>query len=130
MRGMKLLIRPRNENDESAIRRFYETEQIDVPDDVRADSGFVAKMLGDVVAHVRTRSDDRGTLRIVDAIVASRLRRKGIGRSVIRRIEATAREQGLERVTAVLRPATAPFFRALGYEDEEGELVRNVADAG
>lgn len=130
MRGMRLLIRPCDETDRDAIRRFYEIERLDTPDDPRAGSGFIAKMLGDVVAHVRTRLGDRGTLRIVDAIVASRLRQKGIGRSVIREIEATAREQGLERVTADLRPATAPFFRALGYEEEEGELVRNVVDAG
>ena len=57
------------------------------------------------------------------------LRRRGIGRGLVEAFAADAARRGATRMTALVRPddrATLLFFRALGFEPDDGPGTRRL----
>ena len=51
-------------------------------------------------------------------------RRRGIGRELVRRAEAAAREAGCEWLHVDYEPALAPFYEACGFKPTPAGLIR------
>ncbi|MEO8380150.1 MAG: GNAT family N-acetyltransferase [Acidobacteriota bacterium] len=87
--------------------------------------GLLGKLLGDVVAVVSLEITG-DALRIDDIVVASRLRRKWIGRAMLREVEQLATKFDRRRIVVDDARDAQEFFRRVGFENEGERWVRNV----
>ncbi|MGA7615364.1 MAG: GNAT family N-acetyltransferase [Thermoanaerobaculia bacterium] len=117
MKGLRLFVRPLTTSDLPVVREILDQAGVALPKDAPSE-GLVAKLLGDPVAVVLTRPVPPGAL-IELFLVAPRLRRKHIGRTLLRELLLLT-PGGL----AVRRDdKTDRFFRNAGFRDADGALL-------
>ena len=98
VRGLRLFVRPIEATDQPALHAFFAKQgNADEPRDTTPAWGLLGKLLGDVVAVVSLDITD-DALRVEDLTVARDLRRKWIGRVMMREVEQ------LQRVGDMARP--------------------------
>ena len=61
---------------------------------------------------------------LLEPTVLPDYRRRGIGRELVARLVAVARERGLEWVHVDYSPELAPFYAACGFEPTDAGLIR------
>lgn len=86
---------------------------------------------GHPTGYVALLLDDDGTGASAELVVAPHHRRKGIGHALLNRLEATAREQGVDRLSIWSRDAdesNARFARARGYTRGRTLLILERGD--
>lgn len=122
MRGLRLFVRPVEPSDRDALAAFYEKEG--QPAAIPA-CGLLGKLLGEIVATVAFEVT-ADALRIDDLFVARELRRKWIGRVMLRELEQLALK--LERPILVVDDdrGVAEFFRRVGFVSEGKQWVRTL----
>jgi ribosomal protein S18 acetylase RimI-like enzyme len=88
--------------------------------------GLLGKILGDIVAVVSLELAE-DALRIVDITVARELRRKWIGRVMMREVEQLAVKMDRRRIVVEEPGDAREFFRRVGFQSEgEGERWTRV----
>lgn len=123
MRGLRLFVRPIEAADHAALQAFYAKQEH------RSGStpacGLLGKLLGDVVAVVSLEITD-DALRVDDLTVARDLRRKWIGRVMMREVEQLAVKMDRRRIVVEHAGDAQEFFRRVGFQSEGERWVRVV----
>jgi ribosomal protein S18 acetylase RimI-like enzyme len=126
VRGLRLFVRPIEGSDHQEIRAFLDSQEClsSIPA-----CGLLGKLLGDIVALVELNIDlqiESDAVRVTDIVVARELRRKWIGRVMMREVEQLAKK--MDRVRLIVEDAgeAQEFFRRVGFEHEGERWVRVV----
>ena len=126
VRGLRLFVRPIEATDDSALRAFFSKQgNADEPRDTTPAWGLLGKLLGDVVAVVSLDITD-DALRVEDLTVARELRRKWIGRVMMREVEQLAVKMDRRRIVVEHAGDAQEFFRRVGFQSEGVRWVRVV----
>lgn len=122
MRGLRLFVRPLEPSDRDELLAFFDKEQH--PAAIPA-CGLLGKLLGEVVATLAFEVT-ADAIRIDDLLVTRDLRRKWIGRVMLRELEQLALK--LERPILVVEDdrGAAEFFRRVGFVSEGRRWVRTL----
>jgi len=145
LRGLRLFVRPIESSDQEALNAFLEKEcgadrwsavppaagpaaerpASGRPHDSIPACGLLGKLLGDIVAVVSlTITGD--AVNIDDVLVARELRRKWIGRVMMREVEQLAAKMERTRIVVDDARDAGEFFRRTGFEREGERWVRVV----
>ena len=87
--------------------------------------GLLGKLLGDLVAVVALEITG-DALRVNDIYVTRELRRKRIGRAMMREVEQLATKLERHRVIVEDAQDAQEFFRRIGFENQGERWVRDV----
>lgn len=120
-RGQRLFVRPIDASDGEALQAFLaaHADRVSVPR-----TGLIGKLVGNLVAvlSMEVMSD---AIRIDDLIVARELRRKQIGRVMLRELAELAAK--MERDWLVVeRGDGREFLRRVGFTEDGARMVRKV----
>ena len=86
---------------------------------------FVGAYVGDeLIGFVRLAWDGSVHAFLLEPTVHPDFRRRGIGRSLVERAVAVARERGLEWVHVDYKPHLRDFYRACGFTPTDAGLIR------
>lgn len=122
LRGQRLFVRPIETGDGAELRAFFAAHGNGAP---IPESGLVGKLVGNLVA-VLAMEVTGDAIRIDDLIVARELRRKQIGRVMLRELAELAVK--MERDWLVVeRSDGREFLRHVGFVEEGERMVRRVA---
>jgi ribosomal protein S18 acetylase RimI-like enzyme len=94
LRGLRLFVRPIEAADHAAVNAFLERN---APDRAAPACGLLGKLIGDIVAVVALDITE-DALRVVDVTVSRELRRKWIGRVMMREVEQLAAKMDRRRI--------------------------------
>lgn len=119
MKGLRLYVRPIEAADHATVRDF-------LGDATPPAWGLLGKLLGEIVAVVALEVT-ADALRVGDLFVASHLRRKRIGRAMMREVEQLAAKLDRRRIIVENAGDAEEFFRRVGFENEGDRWVRVVA---
>ena len=119
MKGLRLYVRPIETADHPAVRDF-------LGDATPPEWGLLGKLLGEIVAVVAL-DVTADALRVGDLFVARDLRRKRIGRAMMREVEQLAAKLEQSRIVVDDARGAQEFFRRVGFENEGDRWVRVVA---
>jgi len=123
LRGQRLFVRPIEPSDRDAVSAFLaRVEETSLPHPA---CGLLGKLLGDIVAVVSLEVTD-DALRVGDIIVARELRRKRIGRAMLREVEQLAAKFERQRVVVENAGDAQEFFRRVGFQVEGDRWIRVV----
>ncbi|MGN6183374.1 MAG: GNAT family N-acetyltransferase [Thermoanaerobaculia bacterium] len=122
MRGLRLFVRPIDTADNDAIDAFLTRQECSISTPAW---GLLGKLLGDVVAVVSLDLTD-DALRVGEIVVARDLRRKWIGRVMMREVEQLAKKMDRTRVVVDDARDAQEFLRRVGFESEGERWVRVV----
>lgn len=125
MKGQRLFVRETTAGDVEALRAFHRSEESDEPSDL-ADDGVVARLVGDLVAHLTWRVEGNQAT-ITHVYVMKALRRKRIGRALLLDTVAIARAKNLERLVVSGSCPARDFFLRTGFAVAGDELVLEVS---
>ena len=133
MRGLRLFVRPIEAADHAALEAFFARQKEGLtPSSGETEGltlspawGLLGKLLGDVVAVVALQITD-DALRIEDVTVARELRRKWIGRVMMREVEQLAVKMDRRRIVVEHAGDAQEFFRRVGFQSEGERWVRVV----
>lgn len=123
LRGLRLYVRPIDSADTEAVSAFL-SRHATGPAGTPA-WGLLGKLLGDIVAVVALQITD-DALRVEDIVVARELRRKRIGRAMLREVEQLAAKFERNRVVVDDAGDAQEFFRRVGFENEGDRWFRVV----
>ena len=128
MRGQRLFIRPIEPADRDAVSAFYaSTDPTSGPASLPHPAcGLLGKLLGDIVAIVVIEITP-DALVIEHVVVARELRRKWIGRAMMREVEQLAAKMDRRRVVVHDAGEAHEFFRRVGFVSEGERWVRVVS---
>jgi N-acetylglutamate synthase-like GNAT family acetyltransferase len=125
MKGQKLFVRLLTDEDAPALEAFYARENLRMPEQSPGGSGFIGKVVGDVVAHL-VFSVNGESMRVTHVFVSPSLRRKGVGRWLVREMEEAARGLRAGVLEASSSVDTDAFFTALGFIKVDGVLQKTI----
>lgn len=126
MRGLRLFVRPIEAADHSALELFFATQgNAEEPHDTTPAWGLLGKLLGDVVAVVSLDITE-DALRVEQLTVARELRRKWIGRVMMREVEQLAVKMDRRRIVVEHAGDAQEFFRRVGFQSEGVRWVREI----
>jgi GNAT superfamily N-acetyltransferase len=129
MRGLRLFVRPIDPADHPALTTFLARNRDDHPNPTPQPPlpawGLLGKLLGDVVAVVALEVTE-DAVRIDDILVAADLRRKWIGRVMLREVEQLATRLDRHRIVVENAGDAHEFFRRVGFQSEGERWVRVV----
>ena len=124
MRGLRLFVRPIDDADREAVCTFLDSQN--GASRGAPASGLLGKLLGEIVAVVAI--DLTGdALRVDDIVVARDLRKKRIGRVMMREVEQLAAKMDRTRVIVEDARGAGEFFRHVGFRNEGERWVRVVS---
>lgn len=124
MRGLRLFVRPIDASDSEAVGKFLRGEERDFEGAPAV--GLLGKLLGDIVAVVAIDLTP-DALRVDDIYVARDLRKKRIGRVMMREVEQLAAKMDRRRVVVEDARDAHEFFRHVGFQNEGERWVRHVS---
>lgn len=124
MRGLRLFVRPIDASDSEAVGTFLRAELRD--SDGAPAVGLLGKLLGDIVAVVALELTP-DALRVADIYVARDLRKKRIGRVMMREVEQLAAKMDRRKVVVEDARDAHEFFRHVGFQNEGERWVRDVS---
>jgi GNAT superfamily N-acetyltransferase len=124
MRGLRLFVRPIDASDSEAVGKFLRREERD--SEAAPAVGLLGKLLGDIVAVVAIDLTP-DALRVDDIYVARDLRKKRIGRVMMREVEQLAAKMDRRRVVVEDARDAHEFFRHVGFQNEGERWVRDVS---
>src|SRR5688500_12334740 len=115
MRGLNLFVRPIDAADHEAVGRFLALHEL--PTGSASTYGLLGKLLGEIVA-VAAIDLTPDAIRVDDISVARDLRKKRIGRVMMREIEQLAAKMDRSRVVVEDARDAQEFFRHVGFRHE------------
>jgi len=126
MRGLRLFVRPIDAADSDALQVFFAGQEAAAsPRPSTPAWGLLGKLLGDIVAVVSLEITE-DALRVEDVTVARELRRKWIGRVMMREVEQLAVKLDRRRIVVEHAGDAQEFFRRVGFQSEGERWVRVV----
>ena len=126
MRGLRLFVRPIDAADQPALLAFFAMPgNAAAPPDTTPAWGLLGKLLGDVVAVASLHLTD-DAMRVEDLTVAHDLRRKWIGRVMMREVEQLAVKMDRRRIVVEHAGEAQEFFRRVGFQSEGVRWVRDI----
>ena len=121
-RGLRLFVRPLEPADQQLVADFLAAHGgASAPA-----CGLLGKLLGDLVAVV-SLGVAPDALRVEGIVVARHLRRKWIGRAMLREVEQLAVKLDRQRVVVENAGDAGEFFRRVGFQSEGERWVRVVS---
>ena len=122
MKGQRLFVRPIEPEDREAVADFLQnqTGSTNVPA-----WGLLGKLVGELVAVVALEITP-DAVRLDDIVVAGPLRKKWIGRVMLREVEQLARKMERKRVQVDDARGAQEFFRRVGFVSEGDRWIRRV----
>ena len=122
MKGQHLFVRPIDGPDHDAVAAFLQaqTGRADVPS-----CGLIGKLVGELVAVVALEITP-DAVRLDDIVVATPLRRKRIGRAMLREVEQLAVKMEKPRVQVDDARDAQEFFRRAGFVSRGDRWIREV----
>lgn len=128
MRGLRVFVRPIEAADQGAVTEFLSRHRGEESAECGSPTpewGLLGKILGDIVAVVSLELAD-DALRVADVTVARELRRKWIGRVMMREVEQLAVKMDRRRIVVEQAGEAHEFFRRVGFQSEGERWVRVV----
>lgn len=127
MRGLSLFVRPIDASDQTDVSAFLEG-QPDRQDHLASTPawGLLGKLLGDIVAVVALELTD-DAVRVEGIVVTRELRKKWIGRVMMREVEQLAAKMDRRRIIVEDARDAQEFFRRVGFQSEGERWVRVVS---
>jgi GNAT superfamily N-acetyltransferase len=123
VRGLRLFVRPIELSDATEVGAFLERQSL-AP--ATPAWGLLGKLLGEIVAIVSLDlSGD--AVRVDDVVVARHLRRKRIGKAMMREVEQLAAKMDRNRIIVDDARDAHEFFRRAGFVSEGERWVRVVS---
>lgn len=119
---VEIRVGPAVEADAMAVRRAVFVEEQGVPAELEVDehdetaTHVAAYDGGDPIGAARLRDLDETTGKVERVAVRAPYRGQGVGTDLMAELEATARQQGFQRLTMHSQLQAAPFYDRLGYE--------------
>ena len=123
MRGLHLYVRPVDSGDRDALQTFLDGAA--EPGTPVPACGLLGKLIGDIVAVVALEVTD-DAVRVDGITVAPGLRRKWIGRAMMREVEQLAAKLDRRRIVVENARDAQEFFRRVGFTNEGERWVRVV----
>jgi ribosomal protein S18 acetylase RimI-like enzyme len=122
VRGQRLFIRPIELPDRPEVANFLKTNSAA---EAAPECGLLGKLVGRLVA-VMAMEITSDALRIDDIVVAGDLRRKWIGKAMLREAAELARK--FEKMQLVVTDARGAdeFLRRVGFEEQGSVWIRRV----
>lgn len=122
MKGQRLFVRPIEAADHDSVAAFLQnqTGSPNVPP-----CGLIGKLVGDLVAVVAL-DVTADAVRLDDIVVATALRRKWIGKAMLREVEQLAVKMERARVEVDDARGAQEFFRRVGFVREGDRWIREV----
>ena len=109
-------------------KEFFVKERLEKLDEKR-EAVFVAELEGKVAGYVHAEVYSllyyESMVNILGLAVSSACRRKGVGRALMNRVEAWAREKGIREMrlnSGGTRKEAHEFYRAIGFDDEKVQM--------
>ena len=125
-RGLRLFVRPIEATDHPALQAFFSKQgNAGESGDTTPAWGLLGKLLGDVVAVVSLDITD-DALHVEDLTVARELRRKWIGRVMMREVEQLAVKMDRRRIVVEHAGDAQEFLRRVGFQSEGVRWVRDI----
>ncbi len=124
MRGLRLFVRPIESADDGAVSAFLALNGrngVQVPA-----CGLLGKLLGQIVAVVSFAIDD-DAVRIDDLVVAHELRRKWIGRAMLREVEQMTAKMDRRRIVVDDARGAEEFLRRTGFQSEGARWEKELS---
>jgi ribosomal protein S18 acetylase RimI-like enzyme len=131
MRGLRLFVRPIEPPDHLAISAFFERHTEENNETAVSHSqkvaacGLLGKLLGEIVA-VAGLEIVEDAVRVRELIVARELRRKRIGKVMMREVEQLAVKMDRRRLIVDDAHGAQEFLRRVGFVEEGERWVRDV----
>ena len=129
MRGLRLFVRPIESADQQLVSAFLEKEGgLPARRDhggLEAACGLLGKLLGEIVAVVSMEITS-DAVRVEEIVVARELRRKRIGKAMMREVEQLALKMDRGRVVVDDARDADEFLRRVGFQSEGERWVRVV----
>lgn len=123
MRGLRLFVRPIEPADATEVHAFLERQS---HAGTTPAWGLLGKLLGEIVVIVSLDlSGD--AVRIEDLVVARDLRKKRIGKAMMREVEQLAAKMDRNRIVVEDVRDAQEFFRRVGFHSEGERWVRVVS---
>jgi len=119
VKGLRLYVRPIEAADQAALSAFLGRETPPA-------WGLLGKLLGELVAVVGLEVAP-DALRMSEIYVARELRKKRIGRAMMREVEQLAAKLEQRRIVVEDANGAQEFLRRVGFENEGDRWVRVVA---
>jgi ribosomal protein S18 acetylase RimI-like enzyme len=124
VRGLRVFVRPIEASDYTAVTEFLVRHGNGDSSESGSPTlgwGLLGKLLGDIVAVVSLELAD-DALRVTGVTVARELRRKWIGRVMMREVEQLAVKMDRRRIVVEEPGDAREFFRRVGFQSEgEGD---------
>ena len=124
MRGLRLFVRPIEGSDRDDVIAFLDRQ--DCLSSTFPACGLLGKLLGDIVAVVGMDLI-ADAVRVDEILVARELRRKWIGKAMMREVEQLAVKMDRRRVVIDDARDAHEFLRRVGFEIEGERWVRVVS---
>jgi len=124
MKGQKLLVRRATGADEAGIEEYFREEGLSRPATIEIE--FIGKIVGDIVAFAGASPAGEHTLVLESLHVSVRMRRKRVGRGMMKEIERWAHDMGFRRIIFGIESEAQEFFERVGFEQAHGALVKRV----
>ncbi|RDI72927.1 GNAT family N-acetyltransferase [Halopelagius longus] len=130
--GVRVVTTDAEREDAFAVRRDVFVEEQGVDEELEYDeydepgadaTHFVAYDDGEIVGAARLREADPGVGKVERVVVAERRRGEDWGKRVMEAVEATAREQGYEKLKLHAQTRVEGFYESLNYESVGEEFV-------
>jgi ribosomal protein S18 acetylase RimI-like enzyme len=131
MRGLRLFVRPTEPSDHGDLYAFFERHGEENNETALSHSesvtacGLLGKLLGEIVA-VAGLEITSDALRVRELLVARELRRKWIGKVMMREIEQLAMKMDRRRLIVDDTRGAQEFLRRVGFVEEGERWVRVV----
>jgi GNAT superfamily N-acetyltransferase len=127
VRGLRLFIRPIAASDSSALSSFLPRSgaESSAPAPAR---GLLGKLLGELVAVVTFGDGDAGTLTVEQIFVSESMRKKRIGRAMLRETAALAAAEGKRQIAITGACSADGFLRRVGFREEGERWVLDVSE--
>jgi ribosomal protein S18 acetylase RimI-like enzyme len=122
MKGQRLFVRPIESPDHDSVAAFLQNQagHSDVPA-----WGLLGKLVGELVAVVALEITPLA-VRVDDIVVAGPLRKKRIGKAMLREVEQLAAKMERTQVHVDDARGAQEFFRRVGFVSEGDRWIRRV----
>ena len=122
MRGLRLFVRPIENADQQQVSAFLDKHDCL---SLTPACGLLGKLLGEIVAVVSMEITS-DAVRVEEIVVARELRRKRIGKAMMREVEQLALKMDRRRIVVDDARDAHEFLRRVGFQSEGERWVRVV----
>ena len=125
MKGQKLFVRPRNDDDLASLEALHVAAGVPLPPDAPGREGLVGRLAGSTVAYLVWQRHG-STLAISHLLVSSEVRGLRIARTILSEAVTIAPAFGADSFSVAQDCKLARYFEALGFVAGGGSLQKTI----